>query len=135
MPRVMVYVQDNDNGFPTFYLANPKNLPLARKGYGVTASPYSTPFKEMSDGCPYDDVVQAAGKQLYEMLSQHPAVSQALRSALADENHTNAVCFFLDPPDADALPWEALHEPTKGFLALHNVWPISRVKYSNLDFP
>jgi hypothetical protein len=134
MSRIMVYVQDNQDGVPTFYLENPKNLMQARRGWPLTLSPYTTPFTEMRDELPYKDVVQAAGEQLYQMLSKHPAVSQALQNALADQNHTNPVCFFLDPPDADALPWEALYDPAnKFFLALRSVWPIARMRSSNLD--
>jgi len=134
MPRLMVYVQDNLNGYPTFYLENPRNLNNGRKGYLFTLSSHSTPFAEMSDGRPYDNVVKAAGEQLHQMLSRHPAVSLALQNVVSNENTTNPVCFFLDPPDADALPWEALHDPVKGFLALKNVWPIVRMQSSSLDF-
>jgi hypothetical protein len=137
MSRIMVYVQDNQDGPPTFYLENPRNLPYARKGWAFTVSPYTTPFIEMRDELPYEDkgVVQAAGEELYRMLSTHPAVSQALQNALADQQHTNPVCFFLDPPDADELPWEALYDPAnKLFLALRSVWPIARMRSSNLDF-
>lgn len=134
MSRTIVRVQENLEGPDRFFLESPKNVLNARVGYQLGCNPGSTPFAELRNGPPLAAGVRVAGAQLYADLSQHPAVKQALATALMQlHGGENPIYLFLESTNADLLPWECLYEANTGFLALDNRWPIARLKEALIE--
>lgn len=72
--------------------------------------------------------VSEAGAEILRRLSAHPGVREALeRAATAQTGSTHPIHIETAAPDAEALPWEILFHKHRGFLALDDRWPISRL--------
>jgi CHAT domain len=96
---------------------------------------YGLPFELRSDQLPAwgeDGVVHKYGTALYQALTQHPGVREALECALnSPPEEIRPICFYLDSPDAELFCWETICNPEGKFLALgSDQWPIGRIANS-----
>jgi hypothetical protein len=130
MPRTIVRVQEGLRGETSIWLESPRNVPLAGRPVSLDLAADATPFKEMRDETPLNQVVAAAGDQLFQKIVVHPAVMHAFQTALQALNgNCSPICFRLDDTVvAENLPWEALRDPGADFLALDRRWPVVRVR-------
>jgi hypothetical protein len=120
--RTVIYVQENFNGAPSFYLYHPPDIPDARKGCLLPLPLPAQPAPAPGQAPP--GPVQGTGALLVRYLREHPAVKQALAQHFRGE--ACPIYFYLDPPAAEDLPWETLHEVAQGFLDQR--WPIGRLR-------
>jgi hypothetical protein len=83
MTRTIVSVfANNDRVSFNLYLA-PGDIPNARDLYDFECTENDPPFMQMSQGLLAPDIVKCAGTHLFENLSKHPAVKDAVTMALA----------------------------------------------------
>lgn len=77
----------------------------------------------------------ARGQELVRMLERHQPVKEALKITLSHPPATDPqpVYFRVVSPAADALPWECLYHPQRGFVALDPRWPLARIGTSVHD--
>jgi CHAT domain len=136
MTRTIVSVfANNDRVSFNLYLA-PGDIPNARDLYDFGCAENDPPFMQMSQGLLAPDVVKCAGTHLFENLSKHPAVKDAVTMALASTPDKVAPLYvYLNAEKAEGLPWETLYTPVGNFLALDRRWPIARIADSSAMFP
>lgn len=106
----------------------PGNFQDAEKLYPFVCTEDDSPFIQMSQGLLDPDVVKCAGTRLFELLSNHTAVKDAMTLALAAPLDKVAPLYvYLKSGQAEGLPWETLYVPQAKFLALDSRWPIARI--------
>lgn len=71
------------------------------------------------------------GAYILTKLSEHPAVIDALKAALAVPQGTQQPVFIQVAPQAEDVPWETLFA-NGSFLALDQRWPIGRISTQDL---
>ncbi|TKJ17961.1 hypothetical protein A6V29_01060 [Blastococcus sp. CCUG 61487] len=83
-------------------------------------------FEEDPPSC---ENMRVVGTALLDELARHEATQAALRYALDHTPPDESCPVYLDLEGSEAaaaIPWEALFEPSAGFLALQDRWPIAR---------
>ncbi len=135
MTRTIVSVfANNDHVSFNLYLA-PGDFSDARALYDFGCTENDPPFMQMSQGLLAPDIVKCAGTHLFENLSKHPAVKDAVTMALANTPEKVAPLYvYLNAEKAEGLPWETLYTPVGNFLALDRRWPIARIADSSAMF-
>jgi hypothetical protein len=133
MARTIVRVQDHEDEHSNFvigfFLSEPHGIPKAATGYRLACDPALPPFSDLRDGAGVAEPVKAAGSALFQSLAHHPAVSQAIGTALTQgPGGSSPIYVFVESARADLLPWECLFDEDKGFLALDPRWPVARLR-------
>ncbi len=110
----------------------PNNFQDAEKLYPFVCTEDELPFTQMSQGLLHPDVVKCAGARLFELLSKHTAVRDAMRLSLtAPVDKVVPLYIYLKSDQTEGLPWETLFTPQANFLALDSRWPIARIAGSS----
>jgi len=112
----------------------PADVTEAEDARELPCDPLATPFSDLAAVAPGEarpldnDLVRLVGEQVYQGLTAHPGVAQALERAVNDPAHgTHPIYVVASATDAESLPWEALYHPTGRFLSLDPRWPIARL--------
>jgi len=103
-----------------------QSFPDARKPVPFKADPPDASLGNLATGVLSPEMVRQAGHWLYKRLEAHPAVRQALRTAVASGTRAPIyVQLFSDT--AEDLPWEMLCDRRGMFFALDRRWPVARI--------
>jgi len=128
MTRTVILLQEMNDTGPRLSLYEPQTHPKARTGVAFNLDS-AVLFDNWSQGALGPNSVESVGRQLYDSLLAQPAIKQELGQAMqAAQDSEHPIYFYLDPAEADRLPWETLHDAREGFLALDRRWPIARLK-------
>jgi hypothetical protein len=129
--RTIVFIQEYPLGSSIFSLESPKGYPDATTPRPLRSLPGESPFHDMRTGDGSPNRVMEAGQQLFEDLSAHPAVKDAITEALREKQGGCSPIYLRldDVTTAEDLPWEAVYcSRDMAFLALDTRWPIVRVR-------
>jgi CHAT domain len=105
----------------------PGNFPNARDLYAFECTENDPPFMKIRQRQLGPDIVKCAGERLYDNLSKHPAVREAIAMALTiTQDNVAPLYVHLNSEKAEALPWETLFA-AGNFLTLDRRWQIARI--------
>jgi hypothetical protein len=135
--RIDELLDQNGDTKVTFRVEEPYNVIEAQKSRFLPFDPKDVPFSDLAGILPGDaippgdELVRRVGEKVYEGLSQHPGIVQALDLAvLAAPGDAHPIWLETSATDAEILPWEVLYHPTGRFLGLDPRWPIARVVHA-----
>jgi len=111
----------------SFELEEPQYLLGAHQSQPLLGDPNAGPFLDLVQGNLVGGSVEKAGRRLMEMLSENPAVSNALQMALNSGHARHPIYLQIDSDSADSFPWEALCSKDGMFLGLQPTWQIGRI--------
>ena len=131
--RLVIWLQRTKKGTPQILLKEPDHLPDADLAVDLSLDPSKLALLEQMKTGPWSpNLVEQVGTALCESLKQQPAIQTDFATRLTLTGPVEApIYLWLDPPEVDDWPWEALSDPGAGFLALERRWPIARVKRVN----
>lgn len=132
MSRTIIRMQANpiygDTDF-CLEIAPPSIWPIPNAGNLLSLGFQTMPpiLTNMHLGALVPYVVRDAGLFLYNQLSIHPAIKQAIESALRQRS-LQPIYIYLQSDMAEEVPWEILCNPNNNeFLSLDRCWPIGRI--------
>jgi hypothetical protein len=138
MTRTVIRIEElrDLNGATRFLMRpeEPQNVTDRGRQRPLDCDPRVAPFTDLAAvsaghvGPLPNDLVQLVGAQVFQALTAHPGVAQALDMAINTPPGTaHPIHVLTSALGAEALPWEAIHHPTALFLSLDRRWPIARV--------
>jgi hypothetical protein len=127
MSRTVVRIFSDNSGSLSFSLEEaPGEYLDGNKLHALDIASSDKLFDQFENGPTDPDVVEKAGKAIYDQLSAHGAVRQAIDAALSARVNQLAPIYVHLVGEAESVPWEALFANGR-FLALDERWPIGRI--------
>jgi hypothetical protein len=133
MSWILVNIEEGLRGMHLLRLQEAyQSFPNARRPVRFKAAPRDISLNNLATGVLQPEMVRRAGQWLYGLLAAHPAIRNALRTAVA--SGTRAPIYIqLFSDTAEDLPWEMLCDGGGLFFALDTRWPVARI--STPDIP
>jgi hypothetical protein len=122
----IIRIFDGPGGVMQFFLESP-DLPEATRGHRWAIDLSTTPYAELLEGRPIQDLVHQVGERLHVALARHPAVQNALAAARVAGRPIFLQC---DSPRAEAVPWETLRDAMTWY---YPPSPIARLRRPRVD--
>jgi hypothetical protein len=134
--RIIIRIHSDFNGPDRFYLEEAQgDIPQFDELYPFAVSPLDESITNIDRGLLEPDMIRSAGYWLYQRLSEHPAVKQAITSALMAQPNTECPIYVqLQSARAEDLPWETLNDGNGKYLALEDRWPLGRMTASTSTY-
>jgi hypothetical protein len=133
--RTVIYVQQTTGQDHSFILTEAPVQILQRIATPLGIGSADPRFASLWQPQLKPDAVAEAGKALFTTLSQREHVHEVFEVVLnSAAGNSFPICVDLDSPEAENIPWEALHS-TKDFLALDRRWPIVRLAAAAMPPP
>jgi len=133
MPRTVLRVMSVDVGGSSVAFdidETPADIPDDAATAVIPLRPDEAVYQALS-GCPRPGLVQAAGECLFRSLASDGRIRAALENVLeAPDADAYPIYFRIDNPVLASLPWEALYDARRTFLAIDDRWPIGRMPVS-----
>ena len=127
MGRTEIGISSFLYGDDLFLLRYGVDHPDARRNYPLECRPTDPLIGALTGATLSADAVRKAGERLMQALLKHPAVAAAVQALPANHGTVTPLRIHIDADTSEALPWEALFDSQKNFLALDRRWPIVRL--------
>lgn len=137
MSRTIISVQElpmGDDVVVYFRLSEPTDVPEGEKSCLLVCRPNQGVFSDLAAivaGDPdaiANELVKAAGAEVFQALSGHPGVQSALDGTVhAADPPTRPIFIETLATASESLPWEAIYHPAGQFLSLDARFPMARI--------